>query len=144
MKGCLKFGVLALVIVLVSWCGSAKGKVLSCSKSVTEDEGSSKETIKLTFNDEKVSKIGMEIEMTLKDGDVTTFKTFYDAAFGEMAKKDGIKYSSKASGKTLKLSVEADVNKVSKEDLESIDLSVPEGTYDEIKKDAENDGYTCK
>ena len=143
MKRFLQFGALALALVLVSGCGSSsKGTVLSCSKSVSEDEGSYKETEKMTFTDGKVSKVGMEIEMTFNEGDPADYKAFYDAAFSES--KDGISYSSKTKGKTLTISIDADLAKVSAEDLEDLDMSVKEGTYESLKAEYEENGYTCK
>ena len=148
MKGFLKFGVLALVLVLVSGCGStSKGKVLTCTMSEKEESMSMKMTLKATFKDDKATKVSVDSEVTIDDdmsSYVEVFKSAFDAQFKTYAEKDGVKYSSKSSGKTVSFTIEVDKNKVSKEDLEAMDMDGADGTYDEAKESLEKAGWSCK
>ena len=148
MKGFLKYGVLALVLVLVSGCGStSKGKVLTCTMSENSEGMDMAMTMKATFENDKATKVTMDTKVTVDESMasyVDMLKSTFDAQFKAYAEKDGVKYSSKASGKTVSFTIEIDEKKVSKEDLEAMEMDGANGSYDEAKSSLETAGWSCK
>lgn len=146
MKNFLKVGVLALVLVLVSGCG-AKGKVLTCTMTNEETGMKSDQTMKVSFKDNKASKVNMTMKMTLDDeyaSYLSSVKSMMDSEFEEFTSKTGVKYDSKADKNTININLELDVTKLSESDLKDMNFDNSLGTYDEVKKSLEESGYTCK
>ena len=146
MKNFLKVGVLALVLVLVSGCG-AKEKVLTCTMTNEETGMKSDQTMKVSFKDNKASKVNMTMKMTLDDeyaSYLSSVKSMMDSEFEEFTSKTGVKYDSKTDKNTININLELDVTKVSESDLKDMNFDNSLGTYDEVKKSLEGSGYTCK
>ncbi len=147
MKNLFKLGALALVLVLVTGCGGSKGKTLTCTKSEDETGMKSTQTMKVSFSDDKASKINMTMKMDIDEeysSYISAFKSMLDSQFENFKSKSGVKYDSKSDKDSITVDLEVDINKLSEEELGALDLDGSTGTYDEVKKALEKDEYTCK
>lgn len=152
MKNFLMLAIVSICIFTVTGCGSVK--TLTCTledeSSYDEIENTGKQ-VKLEFNNEgdKILKYSQGMYITynssVSDED---FNNSYDEAKSVC---DGYKeytaVTCKATkeGKKISLVTEVNVEKANAKTIEDFYLDEMEGkTYDSMKKDAEENGYTCK
>ena len=150
MKYFKGFFICLVAVVLLTGCGSKK---LTCSQS--SDESGMKTEMKYTigFKSDKPSTIKTETKMTATSDEVkeswSMMAGFMELGFADFKDKAGVKIDSKNDEKkyTYTLTMDIDLNKISDDDLEGLDLSdIANSTsgYDDVKKDAEDAGFTCK
>lgn len=141
----------ALILLCFTGCGSSK--TLECSKSEDAEGMKTTMTYTMKFKSDKVNylKMGMDFEATTEE--VKEYWSYsigmVDSMFSEYEEKDGLKIDSKNDEDNYKytFSMELDLDKLTDEDLEELeldDVADSSSTYDEVKKDAEADGFTCK
>ena len=145
MKNLFKVGVLALVLVVVTGCGS-KGKTLSCTK--TSGEGiKDTTTITVTLKGDSASKVKVTEEYVATDeysDFITQLASSFELAFADIKEMKGVSLKSNIKGNTFSYEYVADLTKMSKEDVDKLDMGDFSLGYDALKKSAEEDGYTCK
>ena len=146
MKNFLKVSVLALVLVLVSGCGSS-GKVLTCTQ--TEEESGMKmvNTVKMTFEKDKATKLDMEVKITLDDeykSYMSMFTSAFESQYKSLKEEKGVSYKSDTKGNTATFTVNADLTKMSKDAKDKLGFGDATGSYSDNKKAAEKEGYKCK
>ena len=150
MKRILKFGALALVLVLVTGCGSNGGNKLSCSYKQTRNDEKRERTYTYTFNkDDEITKAEVVEKYTYDDkDDAKDFKEDMEDELEDLEDIDGISHSVKLSGKTVTVTVKADVKKMDDDDIEdqfeeffNVDA---ESSRKEVKKYFKNYDYKCK
>ena len=144
MKNFFKVGVLALVLVLVSGCGSSKGKVLTCTNSDEESGMKMSQTIKITFSGDKASKIVQDYVIDFGEEN-KSMASVYTAMF-EASYKDlkGVSVKSSTKGTKATFTLTAEVSKMDDAAKEKMDLDNLDKSYDDIKKSAEDSGFKCK
>lgn len=145
----IKFLLVAVVAVLfVTGCGNN----LTCTKTEEESGIKVSQTISMDFNGNKVNYVKMTVDSvaideTIKDNwDI--FVNILDGQF-EPKNEKGIKLSTNNDKNkyTYSVSYEVDLNKADKDALEEIGLEnllTSTDSREDVKKDAEADGYTCK
>lgn len=127
--------------LVLTGCG---GKTLTCTMSEKENGMEMKQKVALTFKDDKNVKGKMEVSIKVDEESkeyLDLMKGMLDAAFEEY-EEAGLKVDSKLKDTSLEISVEYDVDKLTDELKEDLDYS--DTTYEETKKDFEEEGYTCK
>lgn len=139
-----------LGIFLLSGC-SAGEKTLTCTIEETEEEVTTVQTIISTFQDGKLSKVNVNMEMTLGeiyDGYVESAKSSVDEQFADLVGAEGVSYSSSLNLDERKITVTVDADIATMDENSKILLNIQDAdmdeTYEESKEYFEANGYTCK
>ena len=147
MKNFFKVGVLALVLVLVSGCGSSGSKVLTCTMSENQSGMKMTNTAKITFNSKEATKINLNIDVNLDDSMksyASMIASSVESQFSELKDQKGVTVKSNTKGSKVTLTIDADLTKMSDKAKEALNLDGATGTYKEAKKDLEKAGFKCK
>lgn len=144
----IKYLLVAVIgVFLVTGCSSEKK--LTCTLSETSDGMKMENTVVAKFADNVPNYLKMEVVTTAEDETVkqnwSLFVGIMDSAFSAIEETDGISVTTNNNEKKYSYGItyEIDLDKVSDEDLSSLDLETAE-TYEELKKGFEEQGYTCK
>ena len=138
-KYLMTLSVLLVALVVVTGCGDS-GKKLSCKGK----EGDADTEAIVTFKDEKVSAITIKSssEASYKE-EANAAKTLLDTTYGpQFEKVEGVSYKAEVKDKRVTMILDIDISKTSDDIKESFATSST--TYDDIKKEYEGKGYTCK
>lgn len=142
-------GLLLTVILLLSGC--SQEQVLTCTTSEEDDGIKFTQTVKMTFQQDSVTNISLVIDSEVTDDTIkdnwSSFVEMMDEQFSE-SEKDGITLSknSNKDNYTYTFQVDIDTSKASDDDLAEYGLdgiADASATYEETKKEAEEDGFTC-
>ena len=144
MKRILIGATLLVTLASLTACGSS-GKTLTCTQTVSEDNGFSNEEVivyKLNKNKIKSAKITSTI---IAEGDyaqyIEEYKTNAKEAADDYNKLDGV--SAKVDSKDNKVSVIIDL-KADKMNEDNYNLYNMGESYESLKDKYSKDGYTCK
>ena len=139
--------VLSLVCVFcVTGCG--KGD-LSCTKTNNSNENlKSEQTVNVNFKDKKVSTVDIKEVVNLSE----KYEKYADqleknlkTQYGNFKENEnGIEIKSTRDGKKITLNVKADLTKMSSDAKNSFKAVGTAQTKDEVKKELESQGFTCK
>lgn len=150
VRGVKLFGILAVSILFITGCGGEK--TLTCTNSEEDSGIKMKQEITMTFKDDKVSYVKMSIDNEATDDTIIDnwdmFVSMLDSQFEE-TDKDGVKLktNNNADKHIYNVSLEINVEKASDDALSEYGLdgiADANATYEDTKKDAEADGFTCK
>ena len=150
VRGVKLFGILAVSILFITGCGGEK--TLTCTNSEEDSGIKMNQEVTMTFKDDKVSYVKMSIDNEATDDTIIDnwdmFASMLDSQFEE-TDKDGVKLSTdnNADKHIYNVSLEIDVEKASDDALSEYGLdgiADANATYEDTKKDAEADGFTCK
>ena len=150
VRGVKLFGILAVSILFITGCGGEK--TLTCTNSEEDSGIKMKQEITMTFKDDKVSYVKMSIDNEATDDTIIDnwdmFVSMLDSQFEE-TDKDGVRLKTKnnADKHIYNVSLEINVEKASDDALSEYGLdgiADANATYEDTKKDAEADGFTCK
>lgn len=150
VRGVKLFGILAVSILFITGCGGEK--TLTCTNSEEDSGIKMNQEITMTFKDDKVSYVKMSIDNEATDDTIIDnwdmFVSMLDTQFEE-TDKDGVKLSTdnNVDKHIYNVSLEIDVEKASDDALSEYGLdgiTDANATYEDTKKDAEADGFTCK
>ncbi len=136
--------------LVLTGCG---GKTLTCTMEESESgmEMKAKTVYKFDSNGENVKKANVEMSVKVDDEAKKTLETIgmsmedLSSSFSEKFddyKEAGIDVKTKTTDNSLSFKANIDVNKLTDEQLEDIDLN--DINYEEVKKDLEESGFTCK
>ena len=150
VRGVKLFGILAVSILFITGCGGEK--TLTCTNSEEDSGIKMNQEVIMTFKDDKISYVKMSIDNEATDDTIIDnwdmFVSMLDSQFEE-TDKDGVKLSTdnNADKHIYNVSLEIDVEKASDDALSEYGLdgiADANATYEDTKKDAEADGFTCK
>ena len=150
-----KLKLLSLVLIfvlcfLLTGCGNEK--VLSCSKTEEDSGLIMTQKVDMTFKDDKLTNVKMTINTEASDDDIkdnwSYFVSVLDGQFQE-TNTNGIKLTknNNEDDYTYIVVLDADLKAASEEDLANYDLDSlvdSDETYDSLKEQAEEGGFTCK
>ena len=150
-----KLKLLSLVLIfvlcfLLTGCGNEK--VISCSKTEEDSGISMEQTIDVTFQDDKITNVKMSVDSKAVDDDIKeNWSYFVSILDGQFQETDaaGIRLTkdNNEDDYTYTIVLDVDLETANEEDLADYDLDSIVGsdeTYDSIKEQAEDDGFTCK
>ncbi len=127
----------ALLVTAVTLTGCGNTKTLTC----TATENGEKETYTYKFSKDKLTKATIKAEMEAESEEqAQEYKKSAEEEGAGLFEGEGITTKVEVKGKKVMATIEMDIEKMSEEDK----ATVANKTYDEIKKEAEEDGYTCK
>ena len=150
VRGVKLFGILVVSILFITGCGGEK--TLTCTNSEEDSGIKMNQEVTMTFKDDKVSYVKMSIDNEATDDTIIDnwdmFASMLDSQFEE-TDKDGVKLSTdnNADKHIYNVSLEIDVEKASDDALSEYGLdgiADANATYEDTKKEAEADGFTCK
>ena len=140
-----------LAVVLVTGCGANKEKKLVCRTTEEEEGMSIEEVISMTYKNNKLNHMTMEVNTTITDSDVKdnweAYKEFMNEDNEEFS-KEGISLKVNVDDDNYKYNtiLDIDIEKASEEDLKEQGfegLKDDNSTIEDSKKTAEEDGATC-
>ena len=150
VRGVKLFAILAVSVLFMTGCGGEK--TLTCTNSEESSGIKMNQEVTMTFRDDKVSYVKMSIDNEATDDTIIDnwdiFASMLDSQFEE-TDKDGVKLSTdnNTDKHIYNVSLEIDVEKASDDALSEYGLdgiADANATYEDTKKDAEADGFTCK
>lgn len=137
-------------LFLMSGC-SVGERTLTCTMEETEEEITTVQTMTSTFQDGKLSKVNVNMEMTLGeiyDGYVESAKSSVDEQFADLVGAEGVSYSSGLNLDERKITVTVDADIATMDENSKILLNIQDAdmdeTYEESKEYFESNGYTCE
>ncbi len=145
MKKSLFLVVSVVMIGLLTGCG--KEKVLECDLKETQNGMQMSQNLKATFKGNEVKDITMKMDVVLEEKYKSysdMFVSSIDSQFTKYKNKKGLTYKTEKSDDGVVVNIYADLDKMSKEDKEELDLVDTTGSYDKTKEELEKEGYTCK
>ena len=150
-KGVKLFGIITIMVLFLTGCGN-DNKTLSCTLSEDQDGVTMGQTMEIDFENDKMSYVTMSIDTKATDSlyeeNWDLFSNMMASQFEEV-EKDGFKITTTndSDNKTFSVIIEVDPKKASTDDLDEYsleDIVGDDSTYDELKNDLEEEGYTCK
>lgn len=138
------FAVVVAIVGIVLYSTLFKSKTLSCSMSEEQSGMTMESTFDLKYQGKKLKEMDMKMEIDLgeyseyKDMLVSQFESQFSDKFDEI-NKDGGKASLKTTDDSIVINISASRSGVST--MLSVD---DDKSYDEMKKQIEDIGYTCK
>ena len=144
MKKSLFLVVSVVMIGLLTGCG--KEKVLECDLKETQNGMQMSQNLKATFKGNEVKDITMKMDVVLEEKYKSysdMFVSSIDSQFTKYKNKKGLTYKTEKSDDGVVVNIYADLDKMSKEDKEELDLVDTTGSYDKTKEELEKEGYTC-
>ena len=137
----MKKYLIALVALLIITTGCGNTKKLTCT---LEKEDSTNEMVMTYEKDELVKVVGTSTiyaKEEVSEDDLKLYETFTCELLGS---GEHVECSVEANGKNVEVKIVMDLAKMTDAELEEMGYSKENSSYDEMKKDAEADGYTCK
>ena len=150
VRGVKLFGILVVSMLFITGCGGEK--TLTCTNSEEDSGIKMNQEVTMTFKDDKVSYVKMSIDNEATDDTIIDnwdmFASMLDSQFEE-TDKDGVslKTNNNKDKHIYNVSLEIDLTKASDDALSEYGLdgiADANATYEDTKKDAEADGFTCK
>ena len=150
VRGVKLFAILAGSLLLMTGCGGEK--TLTCTNSEESSGIKMNQEVTMTFKDDKVTYVKMSIDNEATDDTIIDnwdmFASMLDSQFEE-TEKDGVslKTNNNKDKHTYNVSLEIDLTKASDDALAEYgldDIADEKATYEDTKKEAEADGFTCK
>ena len=140
----MKKYLIALVALLVVVTGCGNTKKLTCT--MTEDGENAKAVMEFDKED-KLTKMTMtmsqDFEQELTKEEVELYQGVMSAACASYP-DEYADCEVKVDKKKMEIIVSYDVSKMTDEQIEEMGIDKTTMSYDEMKKDAEADGFTCK
>ena len=149
MKGLKLLTIVVVGLLCLTGCGE---KTLTCTNTEEDNGVKMVQEAQMTFKDDQVTKVRMSIEATATDDDIKEYWGSFISAMEsqyEEVDEEGVKLTLTNDEKNYKfnMTVEVDVTKASEDALVEYDLEEladTTATLEEVKKEAEADGFTCK
>ena len=127
--------------------GCFGGKKLTCTMTGTEEGMETSTKVVIDFKNDKATKVDMEMKMIV-DEEAAEYLDFMvemmKLGFAEL-EEQGWEVSVDTNGNTIIMKMIADISKLeaSASDVGLFDFS-KDASYEDTKKDAEAEGFTCK
>ena len=150
VRGVKLFAILAVSVLFMTGCGGEK--TLTCTNSEESSGIKMNQEVTMTFKDDKVTYVKMSIDNEATDDTIIDnwdmFVSMLEGQFEE-TNENGVNLSTNndATNHTFNVSLEIDLTKASDDALAEYGLdgiADETATYEDTKKDAEADGFTCK
>lgn len=147
----LKLLALAVVATIVmTGCGGEK--TLTCTNSQEASGVNMEQEIVMKFKDDKVNYVKMTVDAKATDDTIkNNWSLFASTLEQQYSNKEdkGVKLTTKNDEKnySYKISLEVDLEKADEESLSEYDLdgiADKNSSMSDVKKSAEEDGFTCK
>ncbi len=135
-----------LISIMLVCAGCSKTKVLTCTKTEDETGATLKETEKIKFNGSKVEDYEATIDVVIDEkykSYKSTFVSYIEKGYKEYDEIKGVTLTTKETDDGVKITLKADVQKMSDTNLKKLDLE-KKASYDKTKDARKKAGFTCK
>ena len=151
MKKIKYFLITSICLILTTGCFNSKIKTLVCETEETSTWINMNHTITFKFKKNKINKLELKIDATassdlIKDN-WDEFAKSLDEVYLKYQDLKGITVSKENLDNEYIISVSVDLNEATNESLNEIginNISTKKDTYDNVKKEFEGQGFTCK
>lgn len=145
MRKNLYLGCLVLGLLFFTGCGS---KSLSCTRENNySDEMIMNQDLSVSFKNDKVSKLSMDMDVKLGES-YASFKDSLiesvESEFSGFSDQSGISYKTSKNDDGFNFKVKINFNKLSDDAKKNLDIVNYENSYDGVKAELEDAGYSCK
>lgn len=145
MKKSLYLCIIVFCLVFLTGCG--KNSLNCVMNNDYSDDWKMHQVLKINFSNNHVSRLSINTKVSL-GGEYSNFKSSLiesvESEFSRIPEKNGVKYSSKDTNEGFNFSAKINYNKLSDDSKKLISVIDYEGSYEMIKEDLEDSGYTCK
>lgn len=144
MKKYLVVGLAVVMMGFLTGCGS-NTKTLKCTMDQNVAMMDMKQTINVTFKKDTVTKMEVIQDVKVSDSYSSYMEEIEKSLKEEMDsyKEKGLKVETKTNGNNIKVTMVADLTKMSDEEKEGLDLVDAKGKMSDAKKAFEDQGYKC-
>jgi len=132
-------------MILITGCGN---KTLKCNRDNSySDEMKMYQELELKFKSDSVSKLSMNMSVELGE-EYLDFKDSLlqsvESEFADFSDEKGLSYSSSNNDSGFDFKLKINFNKLSDSAKNNIDIVNYESSYESVKADLEESGYSCK
>ena len=151
MRGLKLFGILAVSVLFITGCGNSE-RTLTCTNSEEDSGLKMSQEVTMTFKDDKINYVKLSIDSEATDDTIIdnwdVFANMMGSQFEE-SNEDGVNLSTNndADNHIFNVSLEIDLEKANEDALSEYgldDITDGNASYEDIKENAEADGFTCK
>ena len=151
VRGVKLFGILAVSVLFITGCGNSE-RTLTCTNSEEDSGLKMSQEVTMTFKDDKINYVKLSIDSEATDDTIIDNWDVFASMMGsqfEESNEDGVNLSTNndADNHIFNVSLEIDLEKANEDALSEYGLDdITEGnaSYEDIKENAEADGFTCK
>lgn len=140
-----------IIFLAIAYFTLFNTKTLECTMTDSETGMEMKQTMKVTFRKNSVTKLGMTSTVTLSDEykdymDLfkDTFEKQFESQFENYKDKKGVTMDTTTNDNVFTFKLEADLTKMDQKTKESLNMAGNSENYKTVKASLEADGYTCK
>ena len=151
MRGVKLFGILAVSVLFITGCGNSE-RTLTCTNSEEDSGLKMSQEVTMTFKDDKINYVKLSIDSEATNDTIIDNWDVFASMMGsqfEESNEDGINLSTNndADNHIFNVSLEIDLEKANEDALSEYgldDITDGNASYEDIKENAEADGFTCK
>ena len=151
VRGVKLFGILAVSVLFITGCGNSE-RTLTCTNSEEDNGLKMSQEVTMTFKDDKINYVKLSIDSEATDDTIIDNWDVFASMMGsqfEESNEDGINLSTNndADNHIFNVSLEIDLEKANEDVLSEYgldDITDGNASYEDIKENAEADGFTCK
>ena len=151
VRGVKLFGILAVSVLFITGCGNSE-RTLTCTNSEEDNGLKMSQEVTMTFKDDKINYVKLSIDSEATDDTIIDNWDVFASMMGsqfEESNEDGVNLSTNndADNHIFNVSLEIDLEKANEDALSEYgldDITDGNASYEDIKENAEADGFTCK
>ena len=151
VRGVKLFGILAVSVLFITGCGNSE-RTLTCTNSEEDSGLKMSQEVTMTFKDDKINYVKLSIDNEATDDTIIDNWDVFASMMGsqfEESNEDGVNLSTNndADNHIFNVSLEIDLEKANEDALSEYgldDITDGNASYEDIKENAEADGFTCK
>ncbi|HIT37126.1 MAG TPA: hypothetical protein IAB59_01435 [Candidatus Onthousia faecipullorum] len=151
VRGVKLFGILAVSVLFITGCGNSE-RTLTCTNSEEDSGLKMSQEVTMTFKDDKINYVKLSIDSEATGDTIIDNWDVFASMMGsqfEESNEDGVNLSTNndADNHIFNVSLEIDLEKANEDALSEYgldDITDGNASYEDIKENAEADGFTCK
>lgn len=134
------------LILLLTGCGNTK--TLTCTMNEESSYAKGIMGYQITYKNDALSKVEQKFSVEVTDEDYVDYLDSLEEEYNDEVNEyqsDGIKYNLERNGNNLILGVTYNLGKMTKDELDEIGFyEEDDNSYENVKSELEDEGYTCK
>lgn len=150
VRGVKLFAILAVSVLFMTGCGGEK--TLTCTNSEESSGIKMNQEVTMTFKDDKINYVKLSIDSEATGDTIIDNWDVFASMMGsqfEESNEDGVNLSTNndVDNHIFNVSLEIDLEKANEDALSEYgldDITDGNASYEDIKENAEADGFTCK
>ena len=151
VRGVKLFGILAVSVLFITGCGNSE-RTLTCTNSEEDSGLKMSQEVTMTFKDDKINYVKLSIDSEATGDTIIDNWDVFASMMGsqfEESNEDGVNLSTNndADNHIFNVSLEIDLEKANEDALSEYgldDITDGNASYEDIKENAEADGFICK